>query len=407
MRALIHRLALLAVLAVAGPAMAEEPVRVFAAASLTNALNDIGAEWQKAGHPKPSLAYAASSALAKQIEAGAPADVFASADLTWMDYLDQRNRIAPGTRVSLLGNDLVLIVPKGRSFPVQMTRGFDFAGAFTGKLCTGEPGVVPVGIYAKQGLENLGWWAPLKGRIVGTDDVRTALAFVERGECPVGIVYATDARISSKVEVLAQFPGEHAQAHRVPVRDGQGRTSASPGVPALRADLAGRGRDLRAPRLQPPQALTAMWLSPEEWDALRLSAKVALWSTAACLPFGVDAGAGCWSAAAFPASSGSTRWCSCRWCCRRWCPATCCCCCSARRARWAHGCRNTFGIVVAFTWKGAVHRLGRDGVPADGATDPARLPSDRPAAGKGRDDAGRAAVARVLQRYAAAVGSRA
>ena len=87
-----------------------------------------------------------------------------------------------------------------------MTAGFDFAGAFSGKLCTGEPGVVPVGIYAKQSLESLGWWQSLQGRIVGTDDVRTALAFVERGECPLGIVYATDAGISDKVEVLASFP---------------------------------------------------------------------------------------------------------------------------------------------------------------------------------------------------------
>ncbi|HEY5849270.1 MAG TPA: molybdate ABC transporter substrate-binding protein [Lysobacter sp.] len=204
--ALIRRLALVAMLALGGPAAAGEPVRVFAAASLTNALNDIGAAWEKAGHPKPSLAYAASSALAKQIEAGAPADVFASADLTWMDYLDQRGKIAPGSRVNLLGNDLVLIVPKGRPVPVEMKRGFDFAGAFQGKLCTGEPGVVPVGIYAKQSLEALGWWAPLKGRIVGTDDVRTALAFVERGECALGIVYATDAKISSKVDVLTAFP---------------------------------------------------------------------------------------------------------------------------------------------------------------------------------------------------------
>jgi molybdate transport system substrate-binding protein len=206
MHALSRRFALLLLLALTGPALAEQPVRVFAAASLTNALNDIGAEWEKAGHPKPSQSFAASSTLAKQIEAGAPADVFASADLTWMDYLDDRGRIAPGSRVSLLGNDLVLIAPLGKRVPVKMTPGFDLAGAFNGKLCTGEPGVVPVGIYAKQSLENLGWWTSLKGRIVGTDDVRTALAFVERGECPLGIVYLTDARISSKVEVVERFP---------------------------------------------------------------------------------------------------------------------------------------------------------------------------------------------------------
>ncbi len=185
---------------------AEEPVRVFAAASLTNAMNDISVQWQKQNHPAPGIAYGASSALAKQIEAGAPADIFASADLSWMDYLNDRSKIEKGTAVNLLGNDLVLIVPKGRRFPVEMKNDFKIADAFKGKLCTGEPGVVPVGIYAKQSLEQLGWWSQLSGRIVGTDDVRTALAFVERGECPLGVVYATDAAISSKVEVLERFP---------------------------------------------------------------------------------------------------------------------------------------------------------------------------------------------------------
>jgi len=185
---------------------AEEPARVFAAASLTNALTDVGAAWKQAGHPLPSLAFAASSALAKQIDSGAPADVFASADLAWMDYLDERGRVAPGSRVNLLENELVLIAPKGRSVNVEMKEGFDIASAFTGKLCTGEPGAVPVGIYAQQSLQNLGWWNSLQGRIVGTDDVRTALAFVERGECPLGIVYVTDAKVSDKVEVIARIP---------------------------------------------------------------------------------------------------------------------------------------------------------------------------------------------------------
>ena len=194
--------------AAAMTARGEEPVRVFAAASLTTALDAIGAQWQQAGHPAPSLAYGASSALAKQVEAGAPADVYASADLKWMDYLEGKDRLVPATRINLLGNDLVLIVPKGRRFAVTMKQGFDIAAAFGGKLCTGEPGVVPVGIYARQSLEALGWWAPLQGRIVGTDDVRTALAFVERGECAAGIVYATDAAISDKVEVLDRFPAD-------------------------------------------------------------------------------------------------------------------------------------------------------------------------------------------------------
>jgi molybdate transport system substrate-binding protein len=200
-----------ALLLAAAGAQAADAVRVFAAASLTNALDAIGAQWQRAGNPPPSLACGASSALAKQVEAGAPADVFASADLAWMDYLEARGRIDGASRVDLLGNTLVLIVPRGRPFAVEMKAGFDLGHAFAGRLCTGEPGVVPAGTYARQALESLGWWSALSGRIVGTEDVRTALAFVERGECPLGIVYATDAAISEKVEVLARFPEETHQ----------------------------------------------------------------------------------------------------------------------------------------------------------------------------------------------------
>lgn len=211
----MHRclLAILLALIVASPATsrADEPVRVFAAASLTNALTEIGARWQADGHAQPSLAFGGSSTLAKQVEAGAPADVFASADPSWMDYLAERRRIDARSRVDLLGNELVLIAPKGQGFAVTMESGFQFAKAFSGKLCTGEPGVVPIGIYAKAALESLKWWESLQGRIVGAEDVRTALAFVERGECAAGIVYATDAAISTKVEVLARFP---AHSHK-------------------------------------------------------------------------------------------------------------------------------------------------------------------------------------------------
>lgn len=211
MRCISRFLALAFLLSCSANGFAEAPVRVFAAASLTHAMNDISVQWQKQNHPAPSLAYAASSVLAKQIEAGAPADIFASADVSWMDYLSQRKKIQRESVVNLLGNDLVLIVPKGRRLPIEMKKDFKIANAFKGKLCTGEPGVVPVGIYAKQSLEQLGWWSQLNGRIVGTDDVRTALAFVERGECALGIVYATDAAISSKVEILARFPSETHQ----------------------------------------------------------------------------------------------------------------------------------------------------------------------------------------------------
>jgi molybdate transport system substrate-binding protein len=189
-------------------ARAEDAVRVFAAASLTNVLNDLAAHWQAQGHPAPVLVYAASSALARQIEAGAPADIYASADQSWMDYLAKVDRLQEGTHIDLLGNRLVLVAPLGRVPVVRIDANFDLASAFDGKLCTGEPGVVPVGIYAQQALQELGWWDRLQPRIVGTDDVRAALAFVERGECALGIVYATDAAISQRVERVAEFPAD-------------------------------------------------------------------------------------------------------------------------------------------------------------------------------------------------------
>ena len=189
-------------------AQAEEATRVYAAASLTNALNDIADAWAKENHPQPKLVYAASSTLAKQIESGAPADIFASADLKWMDYLDARKHIDSATRVNLLGNSLVFIVPKGKRFAVEMKPEFAIDQALPGKLCMGEPTTVPAGIYGKQALQSLHWWEKLQSRVVGTDDVRTALAFVERGECALGIVYATDAAVSDRVEVLATFPEE-------------------------------------------------------------------------------------------------------------------------------------------------------------------------------------------------------
>lgn len=198
----------LLLLAFAAPGRAEEPVRVFAAASLTGALTDAAAAWTRAGHPAPSLAFGGSSSLARQVEAGAPADLFVSADTQWMDYVAKRGRIVPASRAEWLGNALVLVVPQGRRFKVELSRAFDLPTAFRGKLCTGEPGVVPVGIYAQQALQHFGWWPALQGRIVGTEDVRTALAFVARGECPLGIVYATDALGTAGVEVLATFPAD-------------------------------------------------------------------------------------------------------------------------------------------------------------------------------------------------------
>lgn len=187
-------------------AFAEEKLTVFAAASLTNALSDIDAHYERETGVKVVHSFAASSALAKQIESGAPADVFISADLKWMNYLQDKLLINKASRKNLLGNQLVLIAPKGKSIEVKFDRGFDFAKAFEGLLCTGDTESVPVGIYAKEALSNLGWWKGIKSRIVGAQDVRGALMFIERGECPLGVVYQTDAKVSSKVDLVGVFP---------------------------------------------------------------------------------------------------------------------------------------------------------------------------------------------------------
>ena len=188
--------------------LADEKVTVFAAASLTNALTDIGTQYEKEKDTKIVHSFAASSTLAKQIENGAPADIFISADTKWMNYLQNKKLINTASRKEFLGNKLVLIAPKGLGFNVKFDKSFDFSKSFDGRLCTGDIDSVPAGIYAKDSLTYLNWWDGIKTRIVGTQDVRGALAFVERGECAAGIVYETDAKISNKVEIVATFPEE-------------------------------------------------------------------------------------------------------------------------------------------------------------------------------------------------------
>jgi len=185
---------------------AQDKVTIFAAASLTNAITDIATQYEKEQAVQVQTSFASSSTLAKQIEKGAPADIFISADTKWMSYLQDKTLLKADSHVNLLGNQLVLIAPKNKAFKVEMDKSFNFAGAFAGKLCTGELDSVPVGIYAKQSLKNLNWWDAVKMRIVGTQDVRVALVFVERSECDAGIVYATDAKVSNKVEVISAFP---------------------------------------------------------------------------------------------------------------------------------------------------------------------------------------------------------
>lgn len=174
---------------------------VFAAASLSSALAELANHYEGM-----RLSVASSSTLAKQIAAGAPADIYFSANAEWMDYLQARHHLEQDTRVALLGNALVVIAPKGGAFAVRMARDFDFAGAFAGRLALGDPDHVPAGQYARQALAQLGWWPLLKSRIAPAPDSRAALVYVERGECDAGLVYATDATQSNRVTTLATVP---------------------------------------------------------------------------------------------------------------------------------------------------------------------------------------------------------
>ncbi|GLK72645.1 molybdate ABC transporter substrate-binding protein [Ancylobacter dichloromethanicus] len=189
-----------------------DPPTVFAAASLTNAFQDIGKLYQqKTGRPV-RFSFAASSALAKQLEAGAPAAIFASADNRWMDYTEGKDLTLKVTRVTPIGNSLVLIMPADAAKDVTIDASFNwlaFLGA-DGRIATGLTDSVPAGIYAKAALTSLGAWDTVKPRIVGAESVRAALALVERGEAVAGIVYSTDAAIARNVKVVATFPaGSH------------------------------------------------------------------------------------------------------------------------------------------------------------------------------------------------------
>ena len=199
----------LAVLAGASqPLVAQEQITVFAAASLKNALDDANAAFTKATGVKVTASYAASSALAKQIEQGAPADIFISADLQWMDYVGERKLIKPDTRVNLLGNKLVLIAPADSKIAkVTIGQGFDIAKlAGSDRIAVADVKAVPAGRYAKAALEKLGAWAAAGPRLAQAENVRAALAFVARDEAPIGIVYETDAKAEPKVKVIGAFP---------------------------------------------------------------------------------------------------------------------------------------------------------------------------------------------------------
>jgi molybdate transport system substrate-binding protein len=190
-----------------GAALAQEKVTIFAAASMKNALDAANAEWAKDSGNEAVVSYAASSALAKQIESGAPADVFISADLAWMDYVADKKLIKDGTRANLLGNRIVLVAPADKATAVDIKQGFDLAALIgDGRLAMGAVDSVPAGKYGKAALEKLGVWSSVEAKIAGAESVRAALLLVSRGEAPYGIVYATDAAADPGVAVVGTFP---------------------------------------------------------------------------------------------------------------------------------------------------------------------------------------------------------
>lgn len=193
-----------------GIVAAQSQQTVFAAASLTDAIRQVNDIWAGKGNPAFTFSFAASSTLVRQIEQGADASIFISADERWMDWAQERNLIVNATRVSALGNRLVLVAPKNSSLKVELTKSTDIAALLGegNRLATGDPQHVPVGRYAEQALTWLGQWDAIGPRLARADNVRSALLLVERGEAPLGIVYETDAAASEGVKVVGVFPKE-------------------------------------------------------------------------------------------------------------------------------------------------------------------------------------------------------
>lgn len=222
-------------------------VVVFAAASLKNALDDAGTAWQRETGKKIVISYAGSNALARQIEAGAPADVFLSADLGWMDYVASKKLIRTESRVNLLGNTLVLVAPKDAHAQIALQPGFDLAAALgQGRLAMAHTDAVPAGRYGKAALKKLGMWEDVRSRVAQADNVRAALLLVSRGEAPLGIVYRTDAVSDPNVKIVAAFPeGSHppivypaALVLPEPTMEGAGDDDAASFLAFLRSDKA-------------------------------------------------------------------------------------------------------------------------------------------------------------------------
>lgn len=214
----------------ATPALAQDKIiTVFAAASMKNALDAVDAAWSARTGIKVVASYAASSALAKQIEQGAPADVFVSADTDWMDYASAKQTIDARTRVNLLGNSMVLIAPRDSKIePVKIDRGFDLAKlAGDGRIAVGDVSAVPAGKYAKAALQNLGAWQAAQPKLAMAENVRAALTLVARGEAALGIVYSTDAKVEPGVKVVGTFPADSHPAIIYPVA---ATSTAKPGT---------------------------------------------------------------------------------------------------------------------------------------------------------------------------------
>ncbi len=210
LRAALCALALSVALPLTAPVKAQDnpSIVVFAAASMKNALDEIAAEWSKANKTEVKISYAASSALAKQIESGAPADIFISADLQWMDHVEKGKLLRANTRQNLLGNTLVLIARRDGKFKdIKIAPNFDLAGLLGNeRLAVGAVDSVPAGRYAKAALEKLGIWKSVESKLAQAENVRVALAYVARGEAPLGIVYGTDAASEKQVIVAGTFP---------------------------------------------------------------------------------------------------------------------------------------------------------------------------------------------------------
>ena len=241
----MHRrtiLAIAAAIAVAAkPTAAQAEVRpllVFAAASLKNALDDIDEAWRRGTGKPTAISYAASSLLAKQIENGAPADLFISADSDWMDYLESRKLIKPQSRSDLLGNSIVLVASAISTVELTIAPGFALAAALGGgRLAMADPAAVPAGRYGKAALDKLGVWDTVANRIAAAENVRAALLLVARGEAPLGIVYRTDAAVEPGVRIIGTFPPDTHPAIVYPIA--LTATSDNPDAPALLVYLRG------------------------------------------------------------------------------------------------------------------------------------------------------------------------